>query len=131
VLTSQREGFPNVLLEAMAASLPVIATPAGETPELVSEGKTGFIIPFDDVQALAERMVILAQSPDLRGRMGAAGRQRVEQQYGFARLGENMMRVYQDVARQRSDRSTLHLIETILQAFEHSEPSPLYSTPQN
>src|SRR5258706_15129835 len=78
VLSSDHEGFPNVLLEAMAARLPVITTPAGDAGLVVQEGITGYVLPFDDIDAMAERMVRLAKSPDLRHTLGEAGRRRVE-----------------------------------------------------
>lgn len=131
VLTSDREGFPNVILEAMAASQPIVSTPAGDTPELVEEGKTGFIVPTQDVLALSIRMTALAQSKELRERLGTAGRQRVEQLYEYARLGESMMRVYHEIANQVHNRSTLALIEENLQAIEHQTASALYTTSQS
>ncbi len=88
VSCSDREGFPNVVLEAMAARLPVITTPAGDSGIVVQDGVTGYVVPFDDVPAMANRLVDLARSPDLRRRFGEAGRRRVEQHYAAAALGE-------------------------------------------
>ncbi len=63
VLTSDREGFPNVLIEAMAAGLPVITTPAGEAATIVQDRETGFVVPFDDAVILADRMIELRDEP--------------------------------------------------------------------
>lgn len=103
VLTSDHEGFPNVALEAMAARRPVIATPCGDVGRLVREDASGFIVPFDDVELLAQRMTDLARSADLRCRLGAGGREIVEQRYGRAALAGQLLATYQTIgARRRS-----------------------------
>jgi glycosyltransferase involved in cell wall biosynthesis len=94
VLTSDHEGFPNVLLEAMAAGLPVISTPAGDAPRIVEDGRTGFIVNFDDITGLAEKIILLASSPKLRKSMGDAGRRRVEQFYASPDLAERLLKIY-------------------------------------
>jgi glycosyltransferase involved in cell wall biosynthesis len=111
VLTSDREGFPNVLLEAMAASLPIVATPAGETPELVQDGANGYLVPFDDPRPLVEALVRLARSPALRRRMGNEGRRVVEYQYSFPRLKSSLVDTYQAIALQAKDQNTLSALE--------------------
>ncbi len=71
------EGFCNAVLEAQAMELPVVCTDADGLPENVADGETGFIVPRRNSVALAEKISQLVQSPDLRKRMGRAGRQRV------------------------------------------------------
>lgn len=93
-LTSQHEGFPNVVLEAMAARLPVVATPAGDVPHVVREGETGFVVPHNDRNMLAQRILELTQSRKLRQRMGSAGRACVEAHYSVDKLGEHLMALY-------------------------------------
>jgi glycosyltransferase involved in cell wall biosynthesis len=101
VVTSSHEGFPNVVLEAYAASRPVIATPCGDVERLLREGETGFVVPFDDADALAERMVRLAESVELRRRAGAAGRSLVERSFDRAALAGHLMTAYQAIAARR------------------------------
>ena len=121
VMTSDREGFPNVLLEAMAASLPILSTPAGETPELVEDGANGYLVGFEDQAALTRRLVELAGSAELRRGMGSEGRRKVERQYGYPHLKTNLLQVYQTIARQVNDRSTLDLLENHLPAVFASD----------
>lgn len=75
------EGHPNVILEAMAAGLPVISTDIAAIPETVHDGVNGFIVPIRDPAALADRILTLARNPALRSRMGAEGRRLYEEQY--------------------------------------------------
>lgn len=75
-LPSQREGVPTVLLEAMAAHRPVVATPAGHTATILDEGCEGYLVDVGDVAGLAERLTRLLTDLDLNHRMGAAGRVR-------------------------------------------------------
>lgn len=77
VLPSRIEGMPNVLLEAMAAGLPVVSTTVGCIPDLVADGVEGFLVPPDDSAALGEALVKLVRSAELRRRMGAAGREKI------------------------------------------------------
>lgn len=78
VLPSRSEGRPNVVSEAMASGLAVIATPVGSVGELVRDGQTGLLVPVDNAQALADAMARLCQDPALRTRLGRAARQHVE-----------------------------------------------------
>ncbi len=78
VLPSFAEGVPVVLMEAMAANLPVIATQVGGVGELVSHGVSGLHIPPGDPDALANAITSLMANPDMREQMGAAGRKVVE-----------------------------------------------------
>ncbi|NDJ61557.1 MAG: glycosyltransferase family 4 protein [Chloroflexi bacterium] len=93
-LSSDDEGFPNVVLEAMAARLPVVTTPAGDAGIVVQDGITGFVVPFDDLDAYADRLVRLAESPALRQQMGEAGRQRANADYAYGTLAERLLVVY-------------------------------------
>jgi starch synthase (maltosyl-transferring) len=98
VLTSDYEGFPNVVLEAMASRLPVVATDVGAVPELVVGGETGFIVPRGATRPFAESLVRLSTlAPDERRAMGAAARRVVEARYAMARIADDYVRVYESV----------------------------------
>ena len=72
-----RDGLPNVVVEALSQGLPVVATRAGAIPELVVDGIHGHLVPPGDVGAFAAAIERLVRDPDARHRMGAAGIQRV------------------------------------------------------
>ena len=120
VLTSDREGFPNVLLEAMAAGLPVISTPAGDATRIIVNGSTGYIVDFDDVFGLAEKITFLAKSPRLRQIMGEAGRKRVEQVYPFPALAEKMLRIYKQIYKFQKHQEPISIIEEIYKGMVHN-----------
>ncbi|HLJ50412.1 MAG TPA: glycosyltransferase family 4 protein [Bryobacteraceae bacterium] len=102
VFCSESEGCPNVLLEAMSAGVPVITTAVGDAPEIVEDTKTGYVVPPDDVSALAMRMLQVGQSPGLRQELGEAGRQRVRRLYGLHDLSDRLLTIYEEVMRARS-----------------------------
>jgi glycosyltransferase involved in cell wall biosynthesis len=74
VLPSRSEGFSNAIVEAMAASLPVVATNVGGNAEAVQDGVSGFIVPSEDTGALAAAIVRLLSDPEKARVMGAAGK---------------------------------------------------------
>lgn len=92
VLPTFNECFPLVLLEAMEQSLPCISSAIGGTPEIVDEGKTGFLVPCRNVQPLAERIGLLLKDEALRKKLGKAGRAKFEREYTLPRFEENIKR---------------------------------------
>jgi glycosyltransferase involved in cell wall biosynthesis len=113
VLTSQHEGFPNVLLEAMAAHLPVVTTAAGDAASLVRDGRTGFVVPFDDEELLCARLTDLAVSPATRHALGCAGRRVIEEEYRSDTLAGRALRIYQRAARQQRRATAMRALETL------------------
>jgi len=93
VLCSEREGFSNVILENMAAGIPMVVTDAGGNAEAVQNGINGFVVPVSDVRGLADSIVKLLSDDKLRARMGAAGRRIAEQRFS----SENMARKFQSL----------------------------------
>lgn len=99
VQTSRTEGMPNVVLEAMASGLPVVATAVGGTPEAVEQGKTGFLAHGADPIELARLVERLLDDPNQARRMGAEGRLRVERCFSLSSLAPRLQQFYGEVLR--------------------------------
>jgi glycosyltransferase involved in cell wall biosynthesis len=80
-LLSRSEGFSNALLEAMAAGLPCVATDVGGNKEAMEDAQSGFLVPNEDVNAAAEKILALLDDPALARRMGRRGREIIEQKF--------------------------------------------------
>jgi len=91
--------IPNVLIEAMAASLPVLCTMLPSIPELIREGETGFIIPPQDPVAIAGMIVRLRGDEPLRRRVAEAGRRLVEEKFNAAPNAIRLMGMFLNVNR--------------------------------
>jgi glycosyltransferase involved in cell wall biosynthesis len=96
VLTSDYEGTPNVVLEAMAAGLPIVATPVGDLPEIVRHGKHGFLL-TQSANQLVETLLPLLSNPHLRIEMGRQARAHVVAQYSLQRLSNYLTDFYRNV----------------------------------
>lgn len=101
VLVSDREGFPLSILEAMSASLPVVASDVGGVSEAVVDGVTGFLVPRGDLQRLSERLRTLLVDASLRHRFGREGRLRFEQEFSFELMYRRTRRLHADVLRRQ------------------------------
>lgn len=97
LLTSDHEGTPNVILEAMASARPVVATDVGGVGALVETGQTGLLVPRDDEERLAEAIVRLAEAPTVAACLGQRGRARVEAHFSLSRLEQNLRTLYREV----------------------------------
>jgi glycosyltransferase involved in cell wall biosynthesis len=99
VLSSDSEGLPMSVLEAMAAGLPVVASAVGGVPEAVRDGETGTLVPPGDSAALAHALRRLVSDPALRDRLGEAGRRRVEREFSLERFEREHLDLYRKRAR--------------------------------
>jgi glycosyltransferase involved in cell wall biosynthesis len=95
VLPSLFEGFGLVLLEAMAAAKPIVATRVSAIPEIVLDGKTGLLVPPRDPLALSKALRQLIMNPGLAGDFGGCGRRQLEQQFSVKKMVDDTVRVYQ------------------------------------
>jgi glycosyltransferase involved in cell wall biosynthesis len=93
-LSSHREGLPNVLLEAMALGVPVVATRVAGVPRLVQDGVSGLLVAAGDGVALAGALAELLRDPARRDALGRAGRVTIESEYSFAVRMEKVRAVY-------------------------------------
>lgn len=107
VLCSYTESFPNAILEAMAMGRPVVATNVGGTPELVEEGKTGYLVPVGDAEAIARRIVQLLRNPPLRSEMGQAGLERVKRDFTTERVKQQLEELYDSLLGKHRGSSTV------------------------
>ena len=94
VLPSHQEGFPNVVLEAMAAGRAVVATAVGGVPEAVEDGVTGLLVPPGNPEALAAAILVLLRDPVRAEAMGRAGREKVRSRFSLERAVGRMERAY-------------------------------------
>jgi glycosyltransferase involved in cell wall biosynthesis len=94
VLTSDNEGSPVSLIEAMASGVPVVGPCVGGVPDVIDAGTTGIVIPPGDAAAVADAIVRLLEDPELRRKMGAAARERALRLYGTDRLVRDIVALY-------------------------------------
>ena len=95
VLPSSYEGMSNVLMEAMAAGCPVVASDVGGNPELVEDGATGLLFPSDDADALARCLQAMGRDDALRLRLSQHAAQVARQRYSVEQLVRSTTRVYE------------------------------------
>jgi glycosyltransferase involved in cell wall biosynthesis len=107
----KREGIPVVLMEAMACGLPVVASRLSGIPELVTDGISGLLVPPGDHLALADALATLAADPDLRARLGSAGRDTVLRDFDVDRNAAAL-----------AERIRRSLDETGLAAVDNDDP---------
>ena len=94
VQPSNSEGLPNVLLEASSAGLPIVATDAGGTHEVIQDGQTGLLVPVDDLAALTRAIEHAMSDADLRRRLGSAARDLIAHDYGMERFFQEYEGLY-------------------------------------
>jgi glycosyltransferase involved in cell wall biosynthesis len=102
VLSSRQEAFPNVVLEAMALGLPVVATRVGGIPEMVVHGETGWLTPPGNPPALAAAMSHLLGDAATRQAFGRAARERVERHFSLAAMVRGHEAVFEKLLQQRA-----------------------------
>jgi len=96
VSSSRQEGLPIAVLEGMASGLPLVATAVGEVPSVVLDGRTGVLLPAEDVGLLARGIESLLGDASKRNRFGAAGRKLIEEQFSAERMTADYLRVYEE-----------------------------------
>ncbi|KPP97785.1 glycosyltransferase [Marinobacter sp. HL-58] len=94
-LVSEYEGLPLVVLEAMFAQLPVVATSVGGTPSVVNDNNTGFLLNPGDAERLADSLFKLLRSAELRRAMGIKGQERARSEFSAERYVSDVDKLYQ------------------------------------
>ena len=96
--SGRQDGLPVVLTEAMAMQLPVVSTTITAIPELVEHNENGLLVPPQDPVALADALQALAGEPELRLRLGRAGRESVVESFNINRSAEQLAQVFKAYA---------------------------------
>jgi glycosyltransferase involved in cell wall biosynthesis len=104
VLPSANEGTPVTAIESLASGCPVVATRVGGVPDVVEDGIDGFLVEPGDLGAIADRLARLADDPELRARMGVAGREHVLPRYAVERLIDDVDGLYRTLLAQKGVR---------------------------
>ena len=94
VLSSLREGLPNVLLEAMAMQVPVVSTKVAGVPNLITDAQTGMLCEIGNIDQLADAMRRVVADNNTRQTLATNARQRIEQQYSFRKRMDKMTAIY-------------------------------------
>ena len=103
VLSSRWEGLPNVVMEALAAGVPAVATKVGGVAELIDDGRTGFVVPVSNAQALSDAMSTMMQLPgDARREMGALGREHMARHFSMERSIARWFELFEELLGARS-----------------------------
>lgn len=97
ILPSLYDNYPNVIFEAMASGLPVIATNVGGIPSQVVNGQTGLLVSSNNINELKNAISTLVNNKELREQMGRNGRKRVEQDFSWDKSAEDLEELYQGI----------------------------------
>jgi glycosyltransferase involved in cell wall biosynthesis len=102
-LISHWEGLPCTIIEAMRASLPVVASDVGGVSEIVLDGQTGYLVPRGDVKTLCQKLSYLLDNEQARISMGIMGRQKYESQLRFQHMYKRTLSTYRTAIAQKSE----------------------------
>ena len=97
-LDGDREGFGLVLAEALGCECAVVTTDLAAMKDIVSDGQTGLVVPERDSKQIAEKVVILLENPELRKKLGRAGRRFVLEHFDWAVIGEKYRSVIESLS---------------------------------
>ena len=97
VLPSENEPFGRVMLEAMACAKPVVAFDRGGPREIIVEGETGFLVPPERIDAMADAVVNLLQDPALADRLGAGGQRRLRDCFSGRKCASETEAIYEEL----------------------------------
>lgn len=96
-LSSVAEALPVVLMEAQATGLPVVATNVGSIVQIVEDGETGYVVPSRDVDAMADKLMLLIEHPEKWPEMGRRGRKIIEEKFDSSVLNKKLEKIYLDL----------------------------------
>ena len=99
VMSSHTEGLPVILLEAGAAGVPTVATAVGGIPEVLEDGRNGYLVPSGDAPALAQRIVSLLDNESVRLALGRAARDRIRNEFSFTAMSQKYHKLFKELVR--------------------------------
>jgi len=102
VQSSASEGLPNVVLEAAAAGIPVVATDAGGTGEVLADGESGLLVPIGNREGLADALKLLVSNPSKRRHMGKAAQRRVRRDFSVRLFVDSVAALYRELSPAKS-----------------------------
>lgn len=100
-LLSRSEGFCNALLEAMACGVPSVVTRVGGNPEAVNDGENGFLVPPEDAESAAERLLFLLRNPEKAAQIGSAGRLTAQTRFSADTMIRQLLYLYRELMTER------------------------------
>jgi glycosyltransferase involved in cell wall biosynthesis len=100
-LLSRSEGFCNALLEAMACGVPSVVTRVGGNPEAINDGESGFLVPVEDYESAAQRILYLLRNPERARQIGEAGRVAAYANFTADAMIRNLINLYKDLMNSR------------------------------
>ena len=98
-INGDKEGIPNVLQEAQSMGMPVISTHHAGIPELILDGKSGFLVKERDVYSLSQRLTQLIENPTLWSAFGKTGRKYIEKKFNLQKQVELLEKIYKELIR--------------------------------
>jgi glycosyltransferase involved in cell wall biosynthesis len=105
VISSRREGTTTTAIEAMASGLPIVATDVGAIHEVVEDGRTGYLVPSNDPEALAGRIAGLLDDPVQREKIGSHARREYERRFSMTSLLALRLHAYERALMRRGHRA--------------------------
>ena len=121
-----RDGIPNVFMEAMAMGLPVVSTDVSGIPELIHHNQNGLLVPQQDVESLAKALGRLLENPELRHRLGRAGRETIVKNFVSEQSSRQLKELFSETMHTRPTR--VESRESLAAAPAWHEPGPAAAT---
>jgi glycosyltransferase involved in cell wall biosynthesis len=114
VSASRREGLPMAILEGMASSRPVVATAVGAVPDVIVDGRTGVLVPPENVEALASKIVTLLNNRTQRQNLGAAAKRLIEEEFSAERMTTDYLHIYEQAIATKKQQASAHSISSAI-----------------
>jgi glycosyltransferase involved in cell wall biosynthesis len=115
VSASRHEGLPMAILEGMASSRPVVATAVGAVPDVIVDSRTGVLVPSENVELLAAKIVTLLNGRTQRENLGAAAKKLIEEEFSAERMTTDYLHIYEQAIATKKHKASTHSVSAIAQ----------------